>query len=60
MNGRAYSFVRAGAVSMCTVLIRGLGIGFVLPTGRGVQSELILKLVCYILRVYVPYGVRLG
>ena len=60
MNGRACSFVRAGAVRMCTVLVRGLGMGCVLPTGRGVRPELILELVCYISRVYVPYGVRLG
>ena len=60
MNGRAYSFVRAGAVRMCTVLVRGLGMGCVLPTGRGARPELILELVCYISRVYVPYGVRLG
>ena len=26
----------------------------------GVWPELILELVCYILRAYVPYGVRLG
>ena len=48
MNGRACSFVRAGAVRMCTALVRGLGLGCV------------LELVCYISRVYVPYGVRLG
>ena len=59
MNGRACSFVRAGTVRMCTVLVRGLGMGCVLPTGRGVRPELILELVCYISRVYVPYGVRL-
>ena len=35
MNGRACSFVRAGAVRMCIVLVRGLGMGCVLPTGRG-------------------------
>ena len=28
--------------------------------GQGVRPELILELVCYISRVYVPYGVRLG
>ena len=60
INGRACSFVRAGAVRMCTVLVRGLGMGCVLPTGQGVRPELILELVCYISRVYVPYGVRLG
>ena len=60
MNGRACSFVRAGAVRMCTVLVRGLGMGCALPTGRGVRPELILELVCYILLVYVPYGIRLG
>ena len=27
MNGRACSFVRAGAVRMCIVLVRGLGMG---------------------------------
>ena len=54
------SFVCAGAVRMCTVLVRGLGMGCVLPTGQGVRPELILELVCYISRVYVPYGVRLG
>ena len=32
MNGRACSFVRAGAV-----YVRGLGMGCVLPTGRGVR-----------------------
>ena len=48
MNGRACSFVRVGAVRMCTVLVRGLGMGCVLPTGRGVRPELILELVCYI------------
>ena len=37
MNGRACSFVRAGAVRMCIVLVRGLGMGCVLPTGRGVR-----------------------
>ena len=37
MNGRACSFVRAGAVRMCTVLVRGLGMDGVLPTGRGVR-----------------------
>ena len=35
MNGRACSFVRAGAVRMCTVLVRGLGMDCVLPTERG-------------------------
>ena len=48
MNGRACSFLRAGAVRMCTVLVRCLGMGCV------------LELVCYNSRVYVPYGVRLG
>ena len=37
MNGRACSFVLAGAVRMCIVLVRGLGMGCVLPTGRGVR-----------------------
>ena len=37
MNRRACSFVRAGAVRMCTVLVRGLGMGCILPTGRGVR-----------------------
>ena len=37
MNGRACSSVRAGAVRMCIVLVRGLGMGCVLPTGRGVR-----------------------
>ena len=37
MNGRACSFVRADAVRMCIVLVRGLGMGCVLPTGRGVR-----------------------
>ena len=60
INGRACSFVCAGAVRMCTVLVQGLGMGCVLPTGQGVRPELILKLVCYISRVCVPYGVRLG
>ena len=60
INGRACSFVRAGAVRMCAVLVQGLGMGCVLPTGPGVRPELILELVCYISRVYVPYGVRLG
>ena len=27
---------------------------------RGVRPELILELVCYISRVYMPYGVRFG
>ena len=45
MNGRACSFVRTGAVRMCTVLVRGLDMGCVLPTGRGVRPELILELV---------------
>ena len=36
MNGRACSFVRAGAVRMCTILVWGLGMGCVLLTGRGV------------------------
>ena len=60
MNGRARSFVRAGVVRMCAVLVWGLGMGCVFLTGRGVRPEFILELVCYILRVYVPYGVRLG
>ena len=60
INGRVWSFVRAGAVRMCTVLVRGLGMGCVLPTGQGVRPELILELVCHISRVCVPYGVRLG
>ena len=60
INGRACSFVRAGAVRMCAVLVRGLGMGCVLPTGQGVRPELMLELVCYISRVYVPCGVRLG
>ena len=59
-NGRACSFVRAGAVRMCAVLVQGLGMGCVLPTGQGVRPELILELVCYISRVYVSYGDRLG
>ena len=59
-NGRVCSFVRAGAVRMCTGLVRGLGMGCVLPTRQGVRLELVLELVCYISRVYVPYGVRLG
>ena len=37
MNGRACSFVRAGAVRMCIVLVQDLGMGCVLPTGRGVR-----------------------
>ena len=37
MNRLACSFVRAGAVRMCIVLVRGLGMGCVLPTGRGVR-----------------------
>ena len=60
INGRASSFVCAGALRMCTVLVRGLGMGCVLPTGQGVRPELILELVCYISRVYVLYSVRLG
>ena len=60
INGRACSFVRAGAVRVCAVLVQGLGMGCVLPTGPGVQPELILELVCYISRVYVSYGDRLG
>ena len=42
MNGRAYSFVRASAVRMCTVPVRGLGMGCVLPTGRGERPDFIL------------------
>ena len=60
INGRACSFVRAGAVRMCAVLVQGLGMGCVLPTGPGVRPELVLELVCYISRVYVSYGDRLG
>ena len=52
INGRVCSFVRAGAVRMCTVLVRGLGMGCVLPTRQGARPELILELVCYISRVY--------
>ena len=44
MNGSACSFVRASVVRMCTVLVRGLDMGCVLPTGRGVRPELILSL----------------
>ena len=40
MNGRACSFVRVSAVRMCTVFVRGLGMGCVLPTGRGVRCLL--------------------
>ena len=39
MNGRACSFVCASAVRMCTVPVRGLGMGCVLPTGRGVRTR---------------------
>ena len=60
MNGRACLCVRAGAAGLCTVLVRGLAMGCVLSTGRGVRPELILELICNISRVYVPYGVRLG
>ena len=51
MYGRARSFVRASAVRMCTVPVRGLGLGCVFPTGRGVRPEFIPELVRYIFRV---------
>ena len=35
MNGRACSFVRAGAVRMCIVLVRGLGMGLRTPYRTG-------------------------
>ena len=35
MNGRAYSFVRAGVVRMCIVLVRGLGMGLRTPYRAG-------------------------
>ena len=35
MNGRARSFVRAGAVRMCIVLVRGLGMGLRTPYRTG-------------------------
>ena len=51
MNRRACSLVRASAVRMCTVPVRGPGMGCVLPTGRGVRPEFIPELVRYIFRV---------
>ena len=51
MNRRACSFVRASAVRMSTVPVRGLGMGCVPPTGRSVRTEFILELVRYIFRV---------
>ena len=47
MNVCACSFVRAGAVRMCTVLVWSLGMGCVLLTGRGVRPE---SKACVILR----------
>ena len=35
MNGRTCSFVRAGAVRMCIVLVRGLGMGLRTPYRTG-------------------------
>ena len=35
MNGRACSFVRARAVRMCIVLVRGLGMGLRTPYQTG-------------------------
>ena len=35
VNGRACSFVRAGAVRMCIVLVRGLGMGLRTPYRTG-------------------------
>ena len=60
MNGRAGSFVRAGAVRMVYSTRTGPGHGLRTPYRAGVRPELILELVCYISRAYVPYGVRLG
>ena len=43
MNGHAFSFVRADAVRMRSVLVQGLGMGCVLPTGRGIRPELTFR-----------------
>ena len=51
MNGCACSFVHASAVRMCTVPVRGLGMGCVLPTGRGVRPEFMLHFACVCMRV---------
>ena len=39
INGRACSFVRAGAVRMCTVLVRGLGMSCVYSLPDGVYGQ---------------------
>ena len=59
MNGRACSYVCAGAVRMYSIRT-GPGHGLRTPYRAGVPPELILELVCYISQAYVPYGVRLG
>ena len=55
-----YDTIVMWSLILFTVLVQGLGMGCVLPTGPGVRPELILELVCYISRVYVSYGDRLG
>ena len=56
MNGRACSFVRASAVPTRT----GPGRGLRTPYRTGCTARVNAVACCYISRVYVPYGVRLG